>query len=156
MYERILDVFLTAGPAYCRSGREIEMHGIIVRVEGRAFATGRTAVLCMVLAGTSFGCAATPRSPFVDPEDARIHIEVLNRNFLDATLHAIWPGGRRRLGTVIGITTAEYRLPWTFSEILQIEIDLLAGPGCITRGILANPGDIILVEIDPQFRYCGL
>ena len=131
------------------------MHGIIVRVEGRAFATGRTAVLCMVLAGASFGCG-TARSPLVDPDEARIHIEVLNRNFQDATLHAIWPGNRRRLGTVIGITTTEYRLPWTFSEILQIEIKLLAGPRCTTRGILANPGDIIVVEIDAQFRYCGL
>ena len=131
------------------------MHGIIVRVEGRAFAIGRTAVLCMVLAGASFGCG-TSRSPLVDPDEARIHIEVLNRHFQDATLHAIWAGNRRRLGTVIGITTAEYRLPWTFSEILQIEIDLLAGPECTTRGIVVNPGDIILVEIDPQFRYCGL
>ena len=131
------------------------MHGIIVRVERRAFATGRTAVLCMVLACASFGCA-TPRSPLVDPEDARIHIEVLNRNFQDATIHAIWPGNRQRLGTVIGITTAEYRLPWAFSGILQIEIDLLAGPECTTRGIMADPGDIIVVEIDAYLRYCGL
>jgi hypothetical protein len=131
------------------------MHGIIVRVEGRAFATGRTAVLCMVLAGAIFGCG-TARSPLGDPNEARIQIEVLNRHFQDATLHAIWPGNRRRLGTVIGITTAEYRLSWTYSEVLQIEIDLLAGPGCTTRGILVNPGDIIVVEIDAQFRYCGL
>ena len=131
------------------------MHGIIARVEGRAFVTGRTAVLCMVLAGTSFGCAATPGSPFVDPEDARIHIEVLNRNFQDATLHAIWPGNRRRLGTVIGITTAEYRLSWTDSDVLQLEIDLLAGPGCTTRQIVANPGDIIVLEIRPGRLYCG-
>ena len=131
------------------------MLGIIVRVEGRAFATGRTAVLCMVLAAASFGCS-TQRSPLGDPAEARIQIEVLNRNFQDATIHAIWPGNRRRLGTVIGITTAEYRLPWTFSAVLQIEIDLLAGLGCTTRGIIANPGDIIVVEIDAQFRYCGL
>ena len=130
------------------------MHGIIASVEGRAFATGRTAVLCMVLAGASFGCAGTPRSPFIDPEDARIQIEVLNRNFQDATLHAIWPGGRQRLGTVIGITTAEYRLAWPISAVLQIEIDLLAGPECTTRGIMADPGDIIVLEIDAHFRYC--
>ena len=128
------------------------MHGMIVLVEGRAFAIGRTAVLCMVLAGASFGCG-TPRSPLRDPTQARIQIEVLNRNFQDATLHAIWLGNRRRLGTVIGITTAEYRLPWTSSEILQIEIDLLAGPECTTRGIVVNPGDIIMVEIDSQFLY---
>ena len=130
------------------------MHGIIALVEGRAFAIGRTAVLCVVLAGASFGCG-TAGSPFVDPEDERIQIEVLNRHFQDATLHAIWPGNRRRLGTVIGVTTAEYRLPWTFSAVLQIEIDLLAGLGCTTRGIMVDPGDIIVVEIDAQFRYCG-
>ena len=136
------------------------MHGIIARVDGRGSATGRMPVLCMpvlcmVLAGASFGCG-TARSPLVDPDEARIHIEVQNRTFEDATIHAVWTGNRRRLGTVIGITTAEYRLPWTFSEVLQIEIKLLAGPRCTTRGILVNPGDIIVVEIDAQFRYCGL
>ncbi len=136
------------------------MYGTIARVDGRASATGRMPVLCMpvlcmVLAGASFGCG-TARSPLVDPDEARIHIEVLNRTFEDATIHAVWTGNRRRLGTVLGITTAEYRLSWTHSDVLQLEINLLAGPGCTTRGIVVDPGDIIVVEIDAQFRYCGL
>ena len=135
------------------------MHGIIARVDGRGSATGRMPVLCMpvlcmVLAGASFGCG-TARSPLVDPDEARIHIEVQNRTFEDATIHAVWTGNRRRLGTVLGITTAEYRLSWTDSDVLQLEIKLLAGPGCTTRQIVADPGDIIVLEIRPGPRFCG-
>ena len=126
------------------------MHGIIASVEGRAFATGRTAVLCMVLAGASFGCAGTPRSPFIDPEDARIQIEVLNRNFQDATLYALWTGQRRRLGIVTIGKDGRFMLPWPTSNELRIEIDLLAGINCTTESILAQPGDVIVVQIRSQ------
>ncbi len=127
---------------------------MIARVDGRASAAGPMAVLCMVLAGASFGCAA-PRSPLGDPEGARIQIEVQNSTFEDATIYAVWSGHRRRLGTVTGTSTAEYRLLWTHSVPLQIEIRLLAGRGCTTRQIVADPGDIILLEIRPGLRYCG-
>jgi hypothetical protein len=109
------------------------------------------AVLCIVLAGGSFGCAAARRNPFVAPEDATITIQVDNRNFQDATVHAIWPGQRRRLGTVTGITTANFKLQLDRSVLMHFELRLLAGPRCRTREIWADPGDIIVLEIDSRF-----
>ena len=125
------------------------------RVGRRGSAAGPIAVLAVVLAGTSFGCGATS-SPRIAPEDARIDIEVINHGFRDATLYALWVGRRVRLGTVAGTRTANFMLPWDISLELRIEIDLLAGGGCTTRPIWADPGDIIVLEIQSRLRNCGL
>ncbi len=61
------------------------MHGAIARVERRASGAGRMAVLCMVLAGAGFGCASTQRSPFVDPSETTIHIEIDNYGIAEDT-----------------------------------------------------------------------
>ena len=134
--------------SYSRSGRTIEMRRTSPRVDRRASAAGRMAVLCIVFAGAGFGCAATQRSPFVDPSKTTIHIEIENRGWEDATVHAIWSGGRRRLGTVTATMTADYTLALDRSVLMHFEIDLLNGPECITEQIFADPGDIILLQID--------
>ncbi len=133
------------------SAREVELHGTIARIDRRASVAGRMAVLCLVLVGGSFGCAGAGRSPFVSAEDATITIEVDNRNFSDATIHAVWPGQRRRLGTVTGTTTANFRLPWDRSILISFELRLLGGTRCRTREIWADPGDIIVLQIDSRF-----
>jgi len=137
---------------------EIEMHGTIARASSAV----RMAVLCMVLAGASFGCGAQrERAPFVDPGDARIRFDIQNRGWNDATVHAILGGGRRvRLGIITGKQTASFLLPVPTSVLLQLEIDVLAGPGCTTRDMWADPGDIIVLEILSVdllsgLRYCG-
>jgi hypothetical protein len=71
---------------------------------------------------------------------------------MDATLHARWLGGRQRLGVVTGITTANYQLEWDQPQELQLEIDMLAGDKCLTPPIMANPGDVISVEIEIQLN----
>jgi hypothetical protein len=109
---------------------------------------GRITVLLMALSGAGLGCTA--RTPFVAAEDARINIEVINHGFQDATLYALWSNQRRRLGTVSGTRTANFMVPWTFSDLLRIEIDLLAGEKCTTVPIVTDPGDIILLEIDSR------
>ncbi len=123
----------------------------MARIGRRSPVAGRIAGLAVVLAVTGFGCAARGEgSPFVSPQNARINIEIINHGFQDVTLHAVWPGQRVRLGFVTGTKTVNFLLPWARSELLQIEIDLLAGPECITRPMWADPGDIILVEITNQ------
>ncbi len=114
---------------------------------------GRIAVLGIVVTGAGLGCTASRGAdPFISQAEARINIEVINHNFQDVTLHAVWTGGRVRLGTVSGTRTANFMLPWNGSQELQIEIDLLAGSECVTRPIWADPGDIILVEIEMRMR----
>ena len=137
--------------SYSRSARTIGMRGTSPRVDRRASAAGRMAVLFMVLTGAGFGCVSTQRSPFVDPSETTIHIEIDNRGWEDATVHAIWSGGRRRLGTVTGTMRADYTLALDRSVLMHFEIDLLNGPECITQQIFADPGDIILLQIDRRF-----
>ena len=93
----------------------------------RGSAAGPMAVLGVVLAAAGFACTA--RSPLSGPR------------------HALSDGQRRRLGIVTGMREATYILPWPTSRELRIEIDLLAGPECTTRLIMADPGDIIFLEI---------
>lgn len=129
------------------------MFGNMARPGRRTFSTGRIAVLAVVLAGAGFGCGATrTSSPFVSQADARINIQVVNRNYQQITLYAVWPGRRVRLGTINGTGEANYMLPWDGTYLLQIEIDPLASPDCITEPIWADAGDIILLEIQPRIR----
>ena len=129
------------------------MRGNIARRGRRGSAALRVAVLAVVLAGASLGCgAARPESPFGSGAAERLDIEVLNHSFLDATLYAVWPGKRIRLGSVVGTRSASFRLAWDGTELLQIEIDQLAGSSCITGQIMAVPGEVIFVEIPSQLR----
>lgn len=129
------------------------MHGKIPRRGRRASAAGRVALLTAVLAGAGFGCGlSSPRSPFASPENQRIVIEVINHNFLDVTLHANYLGKRIRLGTIGGTRSANFRLAWDVTELLQIEINQLAGSSCITEPISADPGEIIFLEIPSRLE----
>ena len=131
------------------------MHGKISRRGRRASAAGRVALLAVVLAGAGFGCGlSSPRSPFASPDDQRIVIDVINHNFQDFTLHAHWGGRRVRLGTILGTRTASFRLPWDGTELLQIELDQLAGDRCVTELISATPGETIFLEI-PSYLEVG-
>jgi hypothetical protein len=124
------------------------MNEKIARRRRRASAAGRVALLAVVVAGAGFGCGASRApSPFSSPEDQRIVIEVINHNFLDVTLHALWLGRRVRLGTILGLGTANFRLAWDETELLRIELDQLAGASCVTELISATPGEIIFLEI---------
>ena len=131
--------------------REIEMPGTTACVATCASVAGRIAVFCILLAGASFGCTSARSAPLDGSGDATIHVQVENRAFENATVHAIWPGRRLRLGTVIGHTTAEYKVDLESSVLLRFEIDLLAGPKCGTEQMWADPGDIIVLEITPQY-----
>ena len=127
------------------------MHETIAHVGRRASVAGRIAGLAIVLAVSGFGCASRGEgSPFVATADQRLRIEVNNIGFTDVTLHLVWPGQRKRLGTVVGTKTQLYTLPWSTSDLVQIEVDLLAGSECATRQIWADPGDIIVLEITNQ------
>ena len=132
-----------------------EMHWAMARVDRRSSGVGRMTMLCMVLAGASFGCATSRSSPFVDSSEMRIEIQVENRSFELATVHAIWQGKQIRLGTIGGTLTENYTLAWDRSLLLHFRIDLLAGPKCTTSEIWADPGDIIILEIDTRLFSAG-
>ncbi len=111
---------------------------------------GKSALWSMVLGMAVLGCAGTTSStgdPF-GTEASTVTIEVDNHNFQDATLHAIAPGLRRRLGTVTGKGQGRFTLRWDFSQPLQIEIDLLAAGRCVTRALQVDPGETVQLIVE--------
>ena len=128
----------------------------------------RSLVKRTALAGAALAlvaCASgNPRSagsPFSqDPaERQEIKISVQNNNFSDATLWALVRDGRRqRLGQVTGKTEAVFTVPWSFSEPMRIEFDLVAGPRCTTESLDVDPGDtiemIIAVDFSTMRTWC--
>ena len=120
-------------------------------------------VRCCVLGAAlllSTSCAQSGRpldtsEPFADArsgEERRITLLVRNFNFSDARLFTIRRGGARRpLGRVGGKGEEQFRLEWPMSEPLRIEIDLLAGPTCITRDLMVDPGDSLELQISAVF-----
>ena len=112
----------------------------------------RTILVCLLpiaMAGCGGGSGGVRNpNPFEADEDL-VRIEVLNRNFADATLRAVVAGSRRTLGRVTGHTNRTFRLDWPYSRPLRIEIDLLAGQSCITREIFVQPGDLLELQIEP-------
>jgi len=92
-------------------------------------------------------------------ERNEVEIQVLNFNFADATIWLLVRDSRRmRLGYVTGKSDAVFTIPWTFSEPVRLEFDLLATTRCITEEMMVDPGDILELQIsvdptsDPQCR----
>jgi hypothetical protein len=78
-------------------------------------------------------------------------LEVQNLNFSDARLYAIRDGRRMTLGRVGGKQDARFTIPWRFSQELRIEINLLAGPTCVTERLQVDRGDILELQISGVF-----
>jgi hypothetical protein len=124
---------------------------------------GHIAILLLPL--LTAACATGGKSPS-DPfrrsaGEQEIHIKILNQNFYDATIWAVVRGARQsRLGVVVGKQNAEFTMPWTFSEPLQLEIDLLTGNmRCRTDPLTVDPGDILELQITVDFgqtRGCSM
>jgi hypothetical protein len=113
-------------------------------------------VAALVLGLLTVGCGSSGPSSEGDPfagsqRDATVLIIVQNLNFSDARLYTLVRGARKQLGIVGGKQDAEFTLPWSIPEPLQIEINLLAGPQCYTRELMVDPGDIIELQISTVF-----
>jgi len=112
----------------------------------------------LLLAGCGGGGLSIPQGsgggPFARASDGpqTVSIHVRNLNFNEAELWAVRRGDRQKLGIINGKADTVYRIPWTISEPLQLQIDLLAGPRCTTDALQVDPGDILEVEIAVDFR----
>jgi hypothetical protein len=97
------------------------------------------------------GCA---RNPGADPYEAGarpIRVDVLNRNFNDANVWAVYRAERIRLGTVTGKSESTFQLPWKGAEPVQMEIDLVGGERCTTDALTVDEGDVLYLEIQLEF-----
>lgn len=116
------------------------------------------ALLLALAVGACASTGSTGGDPFSDaPGAEEIRIEIQNLNFADATVWALVQSGRRiRLGTVRGKSDSVFTLPWDFSLPLRMEIDLVAGGRCLTEELQVDPGDSLLLQIDPVLRESAL
>jgi hypothetical protein len=119
-----------------------------------AIAFAGAALLLAVTACASRG-KPTSGSPFTQGQAERneIQIHVVNLNFNDATVWALVRDVRRdRLGMVTGKSEATFTMPWTFSDEMRLEFDLIGGVRCFTEAISVDPGDVLEMQIsvDPS------
>lgn len=114
----------------------------------------RVASLGLALSLGLAACAGGRGNLTADPFEAStdgpqtISINVTNLNFQEARLWAVSSSGRQRIGVVGGKADAVYRISWDFSQPLQVEIDLLAGPSCTTEPLVVDPGDELQLQIE--------
>ena len=116
--------------------------------------------LFLIVALLPAGCSQAgraDRSTFPgDSQERSVRFYVTNLNFMDATLWAVTPGTRSKLGIVSGKKEAVFTLPWDFSTDLRIEIDMLAGSRCVTEVLPVDPGDDIELIIDADMSRSPL
>ena len=104
------------------------------------------------------GLTPDPQSPSMEPftdvgRPDSITLLVQNRNFSDARLFLLRSGATLPLGVVNGKGEEEFDVDWRISEPIRIRIEILAGPSCTTREILADPGDVLELQIDQNFMH---
>lgn len=110
----------------------------------------RLVPVLLVLGACGAGSGAVD-SPFADLGDRNLfRIYVENDNYYDARLYAVASGGvRQSLGFVTGKTRHVFTVPWSFSNELRIEVNMVAGPTCVTEPITVDPGDELRLQIMP-------
>lgn len=119
-----------------------------------AFSAVRIAAVGLALLVAACASANPPveMTPFTETEASSIRVIVDNRNFTEARLYVLRRGARTSLGIVGGKSEQEFTVDWPLSEPIQIEINLLAGPTCVTPELRADPGDILELQIAAVFR----
>ena len=120
----------------------------------------RKRIVCGGLALASvFGLSACAgRGPTSDPfsggfgEPRPVRIEVVNNNFNDATIWAVYPADRIRLGTVTGKSQSTFSLRTRLAQPVYMEIDLVGGERCVTDQLPVDEGDVLYLEIRVEVR----
>ena len=84
-------------------------------------------------------------------------VEVINDNYYDARLYALYAGGARYpLGTVGGnLSQAQVAIPWT-PRPLVVELFLVIGGGHYVSDVLSpQPGEVLQVRLPPNLDASG-
>ncbi|MSR35280.1 MAG: hypothetical protein EXR95_01380 [Gemmatimonadetes bacterium] len=100
-------------------------------------------VIVLTMAVVGLGCAGkkdlAPMLGRGKPEQVRLTVQ--NNRFEDASIYAMWNGGRRnRLGLATGTTSSTFTFDWV-SDVIQLEVDFIAADGYTVDPIEVSPGD---------------
>jgi hypothetical protein len=113
------------------------------RVRPRATLALLPALLALTACATP---GASTDQPFADGRE-EVRIRIQNDNFYDARVYALVDGVRRQLGYVGGKTDRVFTMPLSFSQVLRLQFDILAGPTCTTEALTVDPGDLLQLQI---------
>ncbi|UCG87790.1 MAG: hypothetical protein JSW71_04385 [Gemmatimonadota bacterium] len=115
--------------------------------------TSLAGVLALIVALS--GCSMMGRGGGHDSRDAardrELTLHVINENFYDATIYAVWGGYRQRLGVVVGQGEDTFRFRWAPPE-LSVEIRLLAVGSTMTHSLPVDEGDILELRVQPDLH----
>ncbi len=102
-------------------------------------------ILALAVAGSP---GAVRASPGTAPPRGEISLQVQNDNFNDATVYAVRPGLRQRVGWVSGLGKDSFSFRWPMGE-LRVEIDLFAAGRYYTEVVEVGEGDELQLTIQP-------
>jgi hypothetical protein len=101
------------------------------------------------------GCSLLGRGGSSDDGDTEpvreLTLHVINENFHDATIYAVWSGYRKRLGIVTGHGDETFRFTWAQPE-LSVEIRLLAVGSTTTHSLPVFEGDVLQLRVQPDLH----
>jgi hypothetical protein len=103
------------------------------------------------------GCATGSRgsNPFAESprSEQEVRVFVTNLSFQDATVWSVINGGRRRLGRVSVSKEEVFTVPLNHPAEMYLEVDILAGPRCITETLIVDPGDHLELQVNLNNPY---
>jgi len=112
--------------------------------------TALSALFVLLALGACGGTSSSLNDPFGAAGDRNeIRVIVMNSNFYDARVYILVDGVRRQLGTVGGKKDGVFTMPWTFSRVTSLEINMQAGETCRTEALPVDPGDTLQLQIMP-------
>jgi hypothetical protein len=100
------------------------------------------------------GCAGSARrlDPFTGEGSSTLRVDVQNNNFNDATIYYTQLGGpERRVGDVVGNGRRSFTVPLEFTGDVRFRIELLADGECTMHPVVLSPGDVVGLQIVPNF-----
>jgi hypothetical protein len=112
--------------------------------------TAMVGVVCLLEAAP--GSGAPPHAAAPQDSVARgISLEVENQNFYDATIYAVRPGIRQRVGYVTGEGKRTLSFRWPDGD-LRLEISLLAVGSYYTQVMDVQQGDELQLTVLPYLH----
>jgi len=106
----------------------------------------------MTFVGPVLACGhGVPRGevpPFSEP----VTIEVVNENYHDATIYALYEGlVRERLGFVVGHTTDTMTVNWHPTPLRMI-MHLVGAGEAVSDVVIVDPGDFVQLRVMPDLH----
>ena len=108
-------------------------------------------ISCVAVAGCSRGHTDTGEDPRPDP----IPIHVMNENFLDMNVSVVANGVSRRLGTVSGNSSGDFKINWSVANGQPITLTAtpIGGRGSVASAALnVGIGQMIEFKIGSTLR----